>query len=223
MTIRPDNIIRPTSVSLIRRDRYAEFGVGYDNLNSKERRKRFTQVLSLVASTRTDEDRSRLDVTKSQTISHKINYTRHPVFRGNKISDHSYEDPTTIRFSGIFTETPFIPYTAADALGMVTRGSLNSLDYTNGSPASRVQEQIQILDRMRIERTLLFVASSIKPIDYMAITKLAWSKRTDTGAAVVVDIELQEILMVDEVRREPIPDSLIAQLGYGPLKSASGS
>ena len=221
MTIRPSNIIRPTSVSIIRKSRWPKAVVQSYSLSKKANQRRFAEVISLVSSTRTDQDRSRLDVTKSLVISRSTTYTKNPVPRGNKTTDHSFEDPPTIRFSGIFTETPFIAYSAGDALGLVTRGSLSF--YQSDEPASRVQEQLRILQRMRAEREPMFVANSIEPLDNMVITKLVTSKRPDTGAAVVVDIEMQQLDIISEVRREPIPDSLMAQLGLEPIQSATGA
>lgn len=194
--IQPNDVIRPTSITLVRRDPLPNL-VG---LGRKERISAFIEAVSLVASQQRSNDKVRLDATTSQRHSRGAIFTQNPVPRGNIVTDHSIERPLIVQFSGVISETPFYPYTGQNAFG--------------GLPGvSRVQDYIRLLDQFFDERQPLYMASSIRTVDGMGITALNISKSQSTGAAIDVSMSLQQILFVSAIRAEPTPDTQAAQLG----------
>lgn len=198
--IQPRDIVRPTSITLIRRDPLRNLPRG---IGAKERIGAFIEAVALVASTKPDPDKFRLDATTSQKHARAVIFTQNPVPRGNIVTDHSILRPLVVQFTGIITETPFIPYTFTGEAG--------------GAPTiSRVQDQIRRLEQFFEQREPLFMASSIRTVDGMAISSLTIGKSQSTGAAVDVQMTLQQILFVDAIRDQAVPDTQADQLGASP-------
>lgn len=204
--IESSSVIRPTSITLIRKDPTPTLPTG---LSASERIRRFIEAVTLVASTRRDPDKFRVDVTTSQKHSRQARFTTNPVPRGNVVTDHSIIMPDVLQFTGFITETPFINFTADD-LGLRPE-------------SSRVQDYLRLLDEFFESREPLFMASSIRNVDGMGITKLTYSKDADTGLAVEINMTLQQILFVDAVEDEPIPQTLNASLGFSPIEIATST
>ena len=205
--IQPRDIIRPTSMTLVRRDPFRDLPRG---IGAKERIAAFIDAVSLVASTKPDPDKFRLDVSTSQRHARSAVFTMNPVPRGNVVTDHSILRPLVVQFTGIITETPFIPYTFTGEAG--------------GVPTiSRVQDQLRRLEQFFLEREPLFMASSIRTIDGMGISSLVIGKSPTTGSAVDVQITLQQILFVDVIRDQAVPDTQADQLGASPHVVATSS
>ncbi len=201
--IRPEDVATPTSITLVRRDPLADIP---RFLDAKARVRAFIEAVSLVSSTRRDADKVRPDVVTRQQQSDSTVFTKNPVPRGNLVTDHSIRMPTVVQFTGVITETPFIAYTSQD-LGV--QPGIN-----------RVSDYLRQLYEFYERRDPLYMASSIRTINGMAISKLSVGKGQDTGEAVEVSMTLQQILFVDEVRDEPIPETLASQLGAGEASSS---
>lgn len=204
--IQPSDIITPTSVTLIRRDPLANLPPG---LSAKKRIQGFIEAVALVASTLRDPDKFRPDATTSQRQVRSAVFTMNPVPRGNTVTDHSIRRPIIVQFTGVITETPFIQYTASD--------------FGLAPTVSRVQDQLRLIEQFYEEREPLYMASSLGAIDGMGIRTLSTGKGQETGAAVDITITLQQIMFIDAIRDEPIPDSQSAQLGIEPIQSATSS
>ena len=203
MTIPTQDIIRPTSMTLVRRDVLAGQPLAY---KASERIKQFLEAVTIVASTKRDPDKFRLDVTMAQRHQSTAVFTDNPVPRGNSVTDHSIRRPDRAQFTGTITETPF---------GLRDSSLLPSI--------SRVQDQLRLLYQLKDDREPLLMVTSVRTVDGMAITSLDVSKSQETGLAVDISISLKKILFVSEVRDDPIPDTLAAQVGYAPNEYASSS
>lgn len=206
--VQPEDVITPTSVTLIRRDPFPTVPA---TTGGRERLRSFVEAVSLVASTKIDKDKFRPDATMRQRhISRRV-FTKHPVPRGSTITDHTFERPDILQFTGIITQTPFLDFTSAARLA----GRVNGL--------SRVQEQLRILRGFFKTAEPLFVATSVKAYESMGITSLVEDKNPDTGAAVQVTIVMEAIDTVEALQVEPIPDTLYDQLGLTPPITATST
>jgi hypothetical protein len=101
--------LKPTSVTLIRQDPLPDLPLG---AQSAFRIKRRTDAVTLAASFAPHQDKFRLDVSTRQTHELNSRFTRHPVVRGESITDHRFRRPESFSYQGWITATPFIPWTA---------------------------------------------------------------------------------------------------------------
>lgn len=222
MSILPTDFIQPTSITLIRGDRFpvrSDRAFSRSMATPETRIRTGFQVVSLVATTSLDPDRSRLDVTTSASQMRQNMFSKNPVPRGRIRTDHSMNIPDRFDYRGFITETPFIQYTAGDADGLITRSNLSP--DRQDDPASRVQASKSILDRMFNEREPISVYTSIGPMGQMGIAAIKYSKNKDTGVALEVSISLQQIFFGYERTSEVIADTLIAQMGLNPIEAAN--
>jgi hypothetical protein len=197
--------IKPSSITLVRRDPLPSLPT---TLSAKERIQRFIEAVSLVASPRPDKDKFRADATVQQRHVFSYRFTENHVPRGEAITDHSNRRPIGLAFRGWITDTPFL--TVGGAIGAGTPGGL---PFTN-----RVHEQLRQLVSFAEAREPLFVATSTFVHPSMAIQSLVMSRTTDTGAAAEISLVMRQIKIVDELRTEPIPDDIAAQLGATPVE-----
>ena len=191
------DIIRPKSITLFRRDALPEAARG---LNAQSRIANFLASVSLVAEPNLDVDKFRPDAVTAQKQTRSSRFTQHPVSRGNLITDSRIRGPNMLQFNGVITETPIIP-AASVLLGNTYNG------------ASRVDEQIRQLTEFYEEAEPLFVMSSIASMPNMVITNLQISKDNTTGQSVMVSIAMQELVVVRVQRGAPLADSFSTQLG----------
>ncbi len=206
--VQPEDVITPTSITLVRKDPLPNLPAA---VNGLRRLRGFAEAVSLVATTKTDKDKFRPDATTRQRHVSRRQFTMLPIPRGATVTDHSFRRPRVLQFTGIITQTPFLDFTSAARLA----GRVNGL--------SRVQDQLRILRGFEDSGEPLFVATSIKPYENMAIASLVEEKTQDTGAAVQVSIVMQEILTVDQLEVEPVPDTLYDQLGLTPASTATST
>lgn len=207
-SIQPQDIITPTSITLVRKDPLQDLPA---SVGGRERLRGFVEAVSLVASPKTDKDKFRPDVTMRQRHAMQTTFTRLPVQRGANVTDHSYERPPVLQFTGFITETPFIDITSALSLAGRLPGT------------SRVKSQLRVLEGFYNLREPIFVSTSVRPYDNMAISTFVVDKNPDTGAAVQVTLTLQQITTVDTLQIEPIPDTLFDQLGYSGIEVATST
>ena len=195
-----------TSVTLIRKDPLPELFLGE---KSDFRIKRFTDAVTLAASPKPDPDKYRLDVTTRQSHEFQARFTRHPVVRGESITDHRFRRPQTFSFQGWITATPYIPWTSG------TFG---------GSPiGDRLAEQRRSLEAMFERGEPVLMVSSGAALDNMGITSLSFNRDSETGAALQVSIRLVEVRIVQEVQAKPVPAGEAAKLGFGDVPSATST
>lgn len=206
--VQPQDIITPTSITLVRKDPLRDLPAA---VAGQRRLRGFVQAVSLVASTKEDKDKFRADVTMRQRHAMRTRFTQLPIPRGATVTDHSFELPPVLQFTGFITETPFLDFTSAASLA----GRVPGL--------SRVQSQLRILEGFYREREPLFVSTSVRPYPNMAISSFVTDKNPDTGAAVLITLTMQEILTVDSLQIEPIPETLYDQLGSSPIEVATST
>ena len=141
-------IFGPTSVTIIRRDPLPNLPPG---LSAGERLRRFTAAVALVSSPLPNKDKWRADVAKSQSHARKMAITRNPVERGFDSTDHARRLPDVLSFSGIISDSPFLP------LGLPT--------FLN-----RAHDQWRKLNQFFEAREPVFVATSLRYYESMMIT-----------------------------------------------------
>lgn len=197
---------KPTSVTLIRQDPLPDLPLGEQ---SAFRIKRRTEAVTLASSPLENKDKFRLDVSTRQ--SHELNsrFTRHPVARGESITDHRFRRPEAFTYQGWITATPFIPWTGG------TFG---------GSPiGNRLAEQQRQLEAMYNRGEPVLVVTAMKVLANMGIQSLTFSRDTESGAALQVSIRLVEIRIVQEVKAKKICTTDACRLGFDDVSTATST
>jgi len=189
---------KPTSVTLIRQDVLPDLPLGEQ---PEFRIRRFTQAVTLASNPNPDPDKFRLDATTNQSYQLKSTFTRHPVVRGESITDHRIRRPRAFTYQGWITATPYVPWTA---------GSFG------GSPiGNRLEEQVRQLEAMNARGEPVLVVTSMRAMSDMGIESISFDRDSDTGAAVRVAIRLVEIRIVSEIRAKVTPSRELYRLGLG--------
>lgn len=188
--------VKPTSVTLIRQDVLPNLPPG---LKTGFRIKRRLRILKLSSSPNPDPDKFRLDVSTAQSYQRSSVFTRHPVERGESVTDHRIRNPKVFVCQGWITATPYIPWTA---------GSFG------GSPVGDyLEKQVRQLEEMDATGEPVLVVTSLKTLPNMGITNIAFDRDQETGAGVRVAIRFREIPLVHELQARPVPTDLVARLG----------
>lgn len=141
------------------------------------------QAFILLRSTLEVPGKVRLDVTDNQGHSRRVTPTQNPVQRGSTISDHSVISPDRVRLTGRITDTP---------LGL---GRLQTVfDPLTGR--SRSVSEVEKLREIQNARDLVFLATSVSYYEDMIITDVQITKTTETGKALELAIDLQQLRIV---------------------------
>ena len=158
--------LKPVSVTLIRQDVLPDLPSGEQ---SAFRIRRRVEAVRLASSPAENPDKYRLDVTTRQNYRLRARFTRHPVARGESITDHRFRRPRVFDFQGWITATPYIPWTAG------TFG---------GSPiGNRLSEQMRTLEEMFERGEPVIMVSAIKDLTNMGIESLEFGRDAQSGAA----------------------------------------
>lgn len=194
----PTGVVGPSSVTIIKTDPLPRLPPG---ASAAARLARFSEAVALVSTPFPAEGKWRADVALSQTHNRAVSLTELPVEQGVNITDHSRRTPDRLSFVGLISDSPFSPL---------------------GFPpfVKRSLDQLRKLEEFFEAREPVFVATSVKVYDSMIITSLAIDRAPETGDALQVSLQLQEIRIQNSILADALLDEAAAQLGAGAATDA---
>lgn len=132
-----------------------------------------------------------IDGYLEETHIRKSKVTRYPIEQGSDITDHIKNDPDGVIINGVVTNTPLL---TSVILGVPL--------------GDRVTEVLQALERIRSEKQLVSVVTSLKVYNNMAIEDFAPVKNTTTGQSMEFSITLTNVIKVTN-QTTTIPNEII--------------
>jgi len=186
-----------TGVSLVKVDPLPSLPPG---LLGTTRQATYVRALNLVKERKEHPDKWRADAATAQRHMLSAEYTRLPMARKAKVTDHRIVNPSTFVFSGYVSDAVFALIVGGKA--MLDNRSLRLL--------SQVTEFFE-------DGNPLFLATSTRVAENMGITELSW---TPEGNAIQISISLSELQFADEITAPPVVDESVAELGWGALLDA---
>lgn len=143
-----------------------------------------------------------LDCIVDEKASYASEVTEYPLERGGTFADHVQNESPTVTFTAVVSDTPIGDAAAA-------RGA-------NVIPSSEARA---FLLALRAERRPFTYEGTTGTYDLMVFTSLEFPRDEETGAALRIEAELQQLTLA-EVKRTVVREA--TKLGHRPARSAEG-
>lgn len=123
------------------------------------------------------------EATMSEDHASTATVTSHPIEGGADQADHIRDEPDTITLRGIVSDTPILILSSLTARASVP----------GGDPRSRAQDAYNFVKRLKKQRKLWTVASSLEEYQDMAITSVSVLRDKETSNIVALNVSFQQV------------------------------
>jgi hypothetical protein len=137
-------------------------------------------------------NRVRLDVTPNQSHTSELMPTRNPVQFGADVTDHAKMEPERVTLTGTLTDTP---------LGLLAAAAAAVFPFQ-----SRALNEYKKLKEIQESRELVFLATKLKYYTNMMIRRIVVNRTRDSGKAIDVTIDFEEVRIVSLAFGALVPD-----------------
>ena len=146
-----------------------------------------------------------LDATISESHKYDSEITQNPIEDGSNVADHIQLKPVKLSLEGLITDTP---------LGLPIISNIqniySSVGQLSGKKESRSIEAMNALIDLRNKKIPFTITTNLKRYENMVFTSLEFPLDADTGKALKVVAELEQIKIVQSKFLDGVPSDELA-------------